>query len=245
MHEVATAAPAPRAAPVPQPPARPTSSLRDVVVPAVGATLVTLVLTGLVYPLAMTGIARALFPAGAGGSLVQDQAGNVVGSELLAQPFARPVYFQPRPSAAGEKGWDTMSSGGSNLGPTSKKLQDGAKARLDALLLANADADGPPPVELVTASGSGLDPHLSPAAALWQAPRVAKARGIALERVRALVQESVEGRDLGIFGEPRVNVLLLNLALDRRFGAPPAPLPPPRPRRRRPGRSRTGLPCPA
>jgi K+-transporting ATPase ATPase C chain len=227
MREAATATPAPRATPVPQPPPRASSSVRDVLVPAVGATLVTLVLTGLLYPLVMTGIARVLFPARAGGSLVLDEAGNVVGSELLAQPFARPVYFQPRPSAAGEKGWDPTASGGSNLGPTSKKLQDGAKAQLDALGKDNPDANGPPPVELVTASGSGLDPHLSPAAALWQAPRVAKARGIAVERVRTIVEDNLEGRTFGIFGEPRVNVLLLNLALDRRFGAPPAPPPPP------------------
>lgn len=223
-NSTAVAGPDHRATPVPEPVPRGSSShVRAVLVPAVGATLVTLLLTGLVYPLVMTGVARVLFPARAGGSLVQGAAGNVVGSELLAQPFARAPYFQPRPSAAGDKGWDPMSSGGSNLGPTSKKLQDGARAQLDALLKANPDASGPPPVELVTASASGLDPHLSPAAALWQAPRVAKARGISLERVRTIVEDNVEGRDLGIFGEPRVNVLLLNLALDRRFGAPPAP----------------------
>jgi K+-transporting ATPase ATPase C chain len=226
MRETAFATPTPRATPVPQPPPpRTASTVRGVLVPALGATLVTLLLTGLVYPLAMTGIARVLFPARAGGSLVRDEAGNAIGSELLAQPFARPVYFQPRPSAAGEKGWDTMSSGGSNLGPTSKRLRDTGAARLDDLVKQNPDAQGPPPVELVTASGSGLDPHLSPAAALWQAPRVAKARGIAVERVRAIVEDNVDGRTFGLFGEPRVNVLLLNLALDRRFGAPPA-LPP-------------------
>jgi potassium-transporting ATPase KdpC subunit len=224
MRENAIAGPAPHATPVPEPARRERSSpLRDVLVPAVGATLVTLLLTGLVYPLAMTALARVLFPAKAEGSLVQDGAGNVVGSELLAQPFARPPYFQPRPSAAGDEGWDPMASGGSNLGPTSRKLQESAAARLDDLLKRNPDAKGPPPVELVTASGSGLDPHLSPAAALWQAPRVAKARGISLERVRAIVEDNLEGRDLGVLGEPRVNVLLLNLALDRRFGAPPAP----------------------
>lgn len=223
MRENAIPGPAPRATPVPQPLPRERSSLRDVLVPAVGVTLVTLVLTGLVYPIVLTGLARVLFPARAEGSLVRDEAGNVVGSELLAQPFARPPYFQPRPSAAGDKGYDPTSSGGSNLGPGSKKLQEAAAARLDALVKDNPDAKTPPPVELVTASGSGLDPHLSPAAALWQAPRVAKARGIALDRVRAIVEDNVEGRDLGVLGEPRVNVLLLNLALDRRFGAPPAP----------------------
>jgi K+-transporting ATPase ATPase C chain len=221
------AGPAPHATPVPRPAAagEPTF-VRDVVVPAVGATLVTLLLTGLLYPIVMTGVARVFFPARAEGSLVQDAAGNVVGSRLLAQGFARAEYFQPRPSAAGDKGWDPMSSGGSNLGPTSKKLQEAAAARLDQLQKDNPESEGPPPVELVTASGSGLDPHLSPAAALWQVPRVARARGVSLERVRALVDENTEGRDLGVLGEPRVNVLELNLALDRRFGAPGAGTPP-------------------
>jgi K+-transporting ATPase ATPase C chain len=192
--------------------------------PALRATVVTLVLTGIAYPVAVTGIAKVLFPRQAGGSFVTDERGRVVGSELLAQRFANPAYFQARPSAAGE-GYDGQASSGSNLGPTSKKLQEQAAARLDALVGANPDAPGLPPVELVTASGSGLDPHLSPAAALWQAPRVAKARGVAPERVRTLVEDHVEGRALGLFGEPRVNVLLLNLDLERRFGAPPSPRP--------------------
>jgi len=220
------AGPAPQATPGPGPaPADEPSHVRDVLVPAVGATVVTLLLTGLLYPIVMTGVARVVFPTRAEGSLVTDEAGNVVGSRLLAQGFARPVYFQPRPSAAGDKGWDPMASGGSNLAATSKKLQDAAAGRLDALMKDNPEAEGPPPIELVTASGSGLDPHLSPAAALWQAPRVARARGVSLERVRALVEENTEGRDLGVLGEPRVNVLELNLALDRRLGAPPAPAP--------------------
>jgi K+-transporting ATPase ATPase C chain len=223
MRQPTTARPAPHAAPVPLPAAEGPSHVRDVLVPAVGATLVTLLLTGILYPIAMTGIARVLFPARSAGSLVQDAAGNVVGSRLLAQGFARPVYFQPRPSAAGDGGYDPMSSGGSNLGATSRKLQEAAAHRLDALRKAHPDAGGPPPVELVTASASGLDPHLSPAAALWQAPRVARARGVQVDRVRALVDEYTEGRELGILGEPRVNVLELNLALDRRFGAPAAP----------------------
>jgi len=188
--------------------------------PASRATLVTLVLTGIAYPLAVTGVAQVLFQRRAEGSFVSDERGRVVGSELLAQGSTNPAYFQARPSAAGE-GYDPRASSGSNLGPTSKKLREQAAARLDALTEANPEAPGAPPVELVTTSGSGLDPHLSPAAALWQAPRVAKARGVAPERVRALVEENVEGRDLGVLGEPRVNVLLLNLALDRRFGAPP------------------------
>ena len=212
---------------VPTPPPAPAASpaaergwIRDGIGPALRATVLTLVVTGLVYPLAMTGAARVLFPYRAGGSLATDAAGRVVGSELLAQPFASAAYFQPRPSAAGDKGYDPLSSGGSNLGPTSQKLRDQAGARAADLAKANPEASGPVPVELVTASGSGLDPHLSPAAALWQAPRVARARGVALDRVRALLEESVEGRDLGVLGEPRVNVLLLNLALDRRLGAP-------------------------
>jgi potassium-transporting ATPase KdpC subunit len=189
--------------------------------PALRATAVTLVLTGLAYPLAMTGLAQLLFPRAANGSLVADATGRVVGSELLAQGFSSPAYFQPRPSAAGEKGYDPLASGGSNLGPTSRKLRDQAAARLEALLRANPEANGPPPVELVAASASGLDPHLSPAAARWQVARVARARGIAPARVQALADELVEGRDLGILGEPRVNVLLLDLALDSRFGRPP------------------------
>ena len=198
-------------------------NLREHVGPALRATVLTLVLTGIAYPLLVTGLARLLFPSRAGGSLVNDEAGRVVGSELLAQGFSGAGYFQPRPSAAGEKGYDPMASGGSNLAPTSKKLQDGAAAALKKLSEENPDASGPPPVALVTASGSGLDPDLSPAAALWQVPRVARARGVPEERVRQALLDRVEGRDLGVLGEPRVNVLLLNLALDRRLGAPLAP----------------------
>jgi K+-transporting ATPase ATPase C chain len=198
-------------------------TVREHLSPALRATAVTLVLTGLAYPLVVTGIAQVLFPRRANGSIVTDGAGRVVGSELIGQGFVSAAYFQPRPSAAGEKGWDAAASSGSNLGPTSKKLQDRATADLERLRNENPDATGPLPVELVTTSGSGLDPHVSPAAALWEVPRVAKARGVAPERVRALVEENVEGRDLGVLGEPRVNVLLLNLALDRRFGSPGAP----------------------
>lgn len=188
---------------------------------AVRVTLVTLVLTGIAYPLVATALAQALFPSRASGSLVRDEQGKVIGSELIGQPFAMPAYFQPRPSAAGQ-GYDATASGGSNLGATSQKLRDRVSADVARLAMENPDAAGAIPAELVTASASGLDPHLSPAAALWQVPRVAAARGVAAERVRALVNDRVEGRDLGILGEPRVNVLLLNLALDRQFGRPAA-----------------------
>jgi len=191
---------------------------------ALRTTIVTLVLTGLLYPFVMTGLAQVLFPWRANGSLVTDEKGQVIGSELIAQGFANPAYLQPRPSAAGEKGYDATSSSGSNLGPTSKKLQDRIKEDLKRLKEENPDASSPVPADLVTASGSGLDPHLSPQGALWQVPRVAKARGISPERVQAVVEANVEGRTFGILGEPRVNVLLVNLALDRQFGRP-APLP--------------------
>lgn len=195
---------------------------REHLAPALRATLVTLILTGVLYPLLCTALAQVLFPRRANGSLIQDEKGQVVGSELIAQPFASAAYFQPRPSAAGEKGWDAANSGGSNLGPTSKKLRERAEADARRLLAENPDADRTVPAELVATSGSGLDPHLSPAGALWQAPRVAAARQVALERVRAVLLEVAEGRDLLFLGEPRVNVLALNLALDRQFGKPKA-----------------------
>lgn len=189
---------------------------------ALRAALVTFVLTGLVYPLVTTGAARLLFPWRASGSLVTDDRGRVVGSELIGQRFASPAYLQPRPSAAGD-GYDATASSGSNLGPTSKTLRDRAIADAERLKRENPDAPGPIPAELVTASGSGLDPHLSPEAALWQVPRIARARGVARGRVRSVVEAYVEGRHLGILGEPRVNVLLVNLALDRQLGRPLAP----------------------
>ena len=191
---------------------------------AIRVTIVTLVVTGLLYPFAMTGLAQVLFPWRANGSLITDDKGQVIGSELIAQGFANPAYFQPRPSAAGEKGYDATSSSGSNLGPTSKKLQDRITEDLKRLKEENPEATEPVPAELVTTSASGLDPHLSPQAVLWQVPRVAKARGISPDRVKAVVDSAVEGRTFGILGEPRVNVLLVNLALDRQFGRP-APLP--------------------
>jgi K+-transporting ATPase ATPase C chain len=145
----------------------------------------------------------------------------VIGSELIGQPFSSPAYFQPRPSAAGDKGWDATSSGGSNLGPTSQKLRDRAAADVERLLKENPEAATKPiPEELIAASGSGLDPHLSPEGADWQVPRVAAARQVSADRIRVVVQDAVEGRDFGFLGEPRVNVLLLNVALDRKFGKP-------------------------
>jgi K+-transporting ATPase ATPase C chain len=187
---------------------------------ALRTAIVTLVLTGLIYPFLMTGIAQVLFPWRASGSLVTDEKGQVIGSELIGQGFTNPAYFQPRPSAAGEKGYDATASGGSNLGPTSKKLQDRIADELMRLKAENPQAAGPVPAELVTASASGLDPHLSPESMLWQLPRVAKARGVAPERIKAVVESRVEGRTFGILGEPRVNVLMVNLALDRQFGRP-------------------------
>jgi K+-transporting ATPase ATPase C chain len=200
---------------------------RDLLI-ALRTAAVTLLLTGLVYPLVITGIAQLFFPWHANGSLVRDDRGVVVGSALIAQGFANPAYFQPRPSAAGA-GYDATASGGSNFGPTSSQLRARVLGELHRLALQNPGAAEPVPAELVTASGSGLDPHLSPKAALWQVPRIAHARHVAPERVTDMVRRHSEGRDLGVLGEPRVNVLTLNLALDRQLGAPLVshPAPPP------------------
>lgn len=187
---------------------------------ALRATLVTLVLTGLAYPLVMTGIAQVIFSGKANGSLVRDDKGTVVGSELIGQVFTNPGYLQGRPSAAGS-GYDPTASSGSNLGPTSKKLRDRVVADVERLRKDNPDAPLPVPGELVTASASGLDPELSPAAALWQVPRIARARQVTPDRIAEVIQTRIEGRDLGVFGEPRVNVLAVNLALDQRFGKLP------------------------
>ena len=166
------------------------------------------------YPLAVWAGAQLLFPAQANGSLVRDASGQVRGSALLAQNFSSARYFQPRPSAAGS-GYDAASSGGTNLGPTSQKLRDSVAAAIAAYRTANGlAADAPVPADAVTSSASGLDPHISVANALLQAPRVAQARHLALETVQALVTRATAGRDLGVLGEPGVNVLRLNLSLD-------------------------------
>jgi len=180
---------------------------------AVMMTIVTTLVFGLAYPLAMAAVAQILFPEKANGQLVE-RGGRVIGSRIVGQSFSSAGYFHGRPSAAGS-GYDGASSSGTNLGPTSRKLAETVKAAVEAAKKDNRDA--PVPIDLVTASASGLDPHLSPAAAAFQAPRVARARGAAEADVRALIDAHVEGRQFGVLGEPRVNVLLLNLALDERW----------------------------
>jgi K+-transporting ATPase ATPase C chain len=191
--------------------------MKNEIMIALRMTLVTLVLTGLAYPLAVTGLAQAFFPQRANGSLITHE-GRVVGSELIGQGFKSPGYFQSRPSAAGTDGYDAANSSGSNFGPTSQKLRDRVAADVTRLKTENPKAPAAVPIELVTTSASGFDPHLSPEAASWQVPRVAAARGIAESDVQALVEARTEGRTFGFLGEPRVNVLLLNLDLDQRFG---------------------------
>jgi len=180
-------------------------------VPAILLTLVLTVLTGLVYPLAVTGIALVVFPHQARGSLIVDH-GHVAGSELIGQPFTGPGFFHGRPSAAGTAGYDATASSGSNLGPTSQLLADRLAASVKDLG-ADASRPGGIPADLVTASGSGLDPHLSPAAAEFQVARVARERGLTEDAVRRLVRQATEGPQWGFLGEPRVNVLLLNRSL--------------------------------
>lgn len=173
------------------------------------------VLTGLVYPAVVTAVAQVTMPWQANGSLVVGEDGAVLGSELVGQPFDEPRYFWGRPSMTGPYAYDGAASTGSNHGPTNPVLLETVAARVAALREADPGNDAPVPVDLVTASGSGLDPHITPAAALYQVGRVARARGLSEEAVRALVEEEIEDRFLGVLGEPRVNVLLLNLALDQ------------------------------
>jgi potassium-transporting ATPase KdpC subunit len=175
-------------------------------------TIVSVIFLGLIYPFAMTGTAQVLFPKQANGSLVTVN-GKIVGSRIIGQLWTKPQYFQGRPSAAG-KGYDPTSTGATNYGATSKKLIDSTKATIATLEKQNPDAKGPPPMDLITSSGSGIDPDISPAAAYWEAPRVARARGMPKAAVDALIAQHIQGRQFGFLGEPHVNVLELNLALD-------------------------------
>ncbi len=193
--------------------------LRGLWRPALVLTLLLCGITGFLYPGIVTGLAQLLFPRQANGSLVQAADGRVLGSELIGQRFTRPEYFHPRPSAAGA-GYDDTASGGTNLGPTSAKLADTLIAgAVSTVVKEDGAVRGRIPSDMVTSSASGLDPHISPANAYLQVARVARARGAEPGAVRALVQQHVQGRTFGFLGEPRVNVLELNLALDRQFPA--------------------------
>jgi potassium-transporting ATPase KdpC subunit len=186
------------------------------ILPALRAILLMTVLTGLIYPGVVTGLAQVLFHDQANGSLIE-QNGHVVGSSLIGQNFTKPEYFHPRPSAAGSDGYDSTASGGSNFGPTNQKLIDRVKSDEDKFRKENPDFSGPIPSDLLTASASGLDPHISPASAEAQIARVAKARGVDAGVLTKLVDASVEGRTAGVLGEPRVNVLMLNLEIDKQY----------------------------
>ena len=181
---------------------------------AVLMTIVTTVLLGLIYPLAVTGLAQVIFPDNANGQLIKSADGTVIGSRLIGQPFSSPGYFRSRPSAAGSAGYDAGSSSGSNLGPTNQKLIDRVKADVEKLQAENPGK--PVPVDLVTTSGSGLDPHISLAAAEFQIPRVARERSMNEAELRNIVAEHTLGRQFGFLGEPRINVLELNLDLDQK-----------------------------
>jgi K+-transporting ATPase ATPase C chain len=184
--------------------------------PGLKINLFITLLVGVAYPLAITGICQIVFPHQANGSLIMD-GGRVIGSELIGQNFTRPEYFQPRPSAAGADGYDATSSGGSNYGPTNQKLIDRVRASVEKFRKENPDYVGPIPADLLTASASGLDPHISPSSALAQAPRIAKSRGTSADQIRQLIAQFTKNPDLGFLGEPRVNVLKLNMALDRQY----------------------------